>query len=351
MKKKERPPNGGEKPDSNNDEVTNSKKVIKSSMSKKELTLQTGSDLVNKTFPDINWTIEGLMPPGLTIMAGPPKQGKSWLALNIAVWVSTGTDVLNQYPTNKGKVLYLAFEDSERRLNDRLRKILDAYELDGEVLENMLLPESLKFSKINQDGLNDIIDIIRAHEDLRVVVIDTFGAAFAVEKEYRGNAFHADYAMIGELQELAQELDVSVLLLHHTRKAKSESTFENILGTVGVIAAPDTLMVFRKMNKKDMLYITGRDIENSEHVLEFNSDTFMWHISAEEVDQLNKERKEVYDCFGGDYDLELKTGDIAARLGKSRSNISKLLSKLVADGLIEKAGYGKYKLFNKEESK
>ncbi len=346
-----KPPNGGKKPDSNSDESTNSKKVIKSSMNKKELTLQTGSDLVKKSFPDINWTIEGLMPPGLTIMAGPPKQGKSWLALNIAIWVSTGTDVLNQYPTNKGKVLYLAFEDSERRLNDRLKKILDAYELDGEVLENMLLPESLKFSKINQDGLNDIIDIIRAHEDLRMVIIDTFGAAFAVEKEYRGNAFHADYTMIGQLQELARELDVSVLLLHHTRKARSESTFENILGTVGVIAAPDTLMVFRQMNRKNMLFITGRDIENSEHVLDFNSDTFMWHISAEEVDQLNKERKEVYDCFGSDYDLELKTGDIVARLGKSRSNISKLLSKLVADGLIEKAGYGRYRLIKKDESK
>ncbi len=63
------------------------------------------------------------------LLAGPPKIGKSWLALNIAISVATGTKAFGHFETVKGMVLYLAYEDSERRLNQRLNMIIKSKEI------------------------------------------------------------------------------------------------------------------------------------------------------------------------------------------------------------------------------
>jgi RecA-family ATPase len=56
------------------------------------------------------------LPEGLTLPAGKPKLGKSWLALSVAFAVAAGGVALGTYPVAQGEVLYLALEDNERRL-------------------------------------------------------------------------------------------------------------------------------------------------------------------------------------------------------------------------------------------
>jgi len=80
-------------------------------------------DLLKKEFPEQHWIIDGLLITGLTTIAGPPKLGKSWLALNLALSVSMGHSALGVYRTRQGKVLYLALEDNERRIHDRVNKL------------------------------------------------------------------------------------------------------------------------------------------------------------------------------------------------------------------------------------
>jgi RecA-family ATPase len=63
--------------------------------------------------------VPGLLPVGLVMLAGRPKQGKSWLALQMAVAVGTGGKLLGQ-DVPEGKTLYLALEDSARRIKSRL---------------------------------------------------------------------------------------------------------------------------------------------------------------------------------------------------------------------------------------
>ena len=72
-------------------------------------------------FPEPKWAVPGLLPAGLVVLAGRPKLGKSWLALQIAVAVGTGGVVLTRQ-VEKAKVLYLALEDNPRRIQDRLGK-------------------------------------------------------------------------------------------------------------------------------------------------------------------------------------------------------------------------------------
>jgi replicative DNA helicase len=50
----------------------------------------TDAELWAKTFPPVRWAVPGIIPEGVTILAGSPKIGKSWLALGIAAAVASG---------------------------------------------------------------------------------------------------------------------------------------------------------------------------------------------------------------------------------------------------------------------
>ena len=84
----------------------------------------TEKDLGAIEFPPRRWVIPDLITEGLTILAGRPKVGKSWLALNWSVAVATGGIALDKFKVEQAEVLFLALEDSRRRLQERLRKII-----------------------------------------------------------------------------------------------------------------------------------------------------------------------------------------------------------------------------------
>ncbi|MCH8167158.1 MAG: AAA family ATPase [Proteobacteria bacterium] len=65
------------------------------------------ADLQGMKFPPINWVVPDILPEGLTIFAGKPKVGKSWLALDMALAVAGGGSVLGR-ECLPGPVLYLA---------------------------------------------------------------------------------------------------------------------------------------------------------------------------------------------------------------------------------------------------
>ena len=77
-------------------------------------------DLAKKDFPPIKWAVPGLIPEGCTFLAGKPKMGKSWMALNIACAIAEGGMALSKIAVPKGEVLYLAMEDNQRRLNGQI---------------------------------------------------------------------------------------------------------------------------------------------------------------------------------------------------------------------------------------
>ena len=67
-------------------------------------------------FPPLKFIVPDILCEGLSILAGRPKIGKSWISLDIAVAVATGGLRLSHYKCEPGDVLLLALEDSRRRL-------------------------------------------------------------------------------------------------------------------------------------------------------------------------------------------------------------------------------------------
>src|SRR5882757_3053490 len=87
-------------------------------------TAYRANELMAVEFPAPNWAVPGFIAEGVTLLAGPPKVGKSWLALNLGLSLSAGTPALGSIPVDPGPVLYLALEDTPRRLQSRMRKVL-----------------------------------------------------------------------------------------------------------------------------------------------------------------------------------------------------------------------------------
>src|SRR5215472_1156755 len=86
--------------------------------------LTSAAELVAREFKEPKWAVPQIVAEGLTILAGKPKTGKSWAALDFAVAVAGGYPALGNIDCQQGDVLLLALEDNHRRLQQRLRAVL-----------------------------------------------------------------------------------------------------------------------------------------------------------------------------------------------------------------------------------
>lgn len=232
----------------------------------------TAADLQKKDIPPIKFIVEKLIPIGLSILASPPKYGKSWMVLALCLAVAIGGRFLG-YTTNKCGCLYLALEDSQHRLKSRLNKLLNGREA----------PAGFHFATASHDidnGLFDELeDFLKKYPETGLIVIDTLqrirGAAHGKE-----GAYATDYREMSVLKSFADKHNAAILLVHHLRKMKDEGDpFNMISGTNGIMGVADTTMVLTKEKRgeeKTIFSATGRDIESNDTILQFNKDTCYW---------------------------------------------------------------------------
>jgi len=106
------------------DRVDYRDRTIKKSFEKQTVSVPkrpvNAKELVILELPKPRWAIQGILPEGLNILAGKPKQGKSILCLNVGLAVAAGGKALNKIHAEKGSVIYFALEDTLRRLKERI---------------------------------------------------------------------------------------------------------------------------------------------------------------------------------------------------------------------------------------
>lgn len=126
--------------------------------------------LLGLEFEPIKYVIPGYVAEGLTILGGRPKLGKSWLALDWVVAVASGGLSLG-VRCQQGDAFYLALEDNQRRLQDRLRIVLPKLKsLRPDLSRLSLLTAAPKIG----EGLIEAWDAWRTRaEDPRLIVVDT----------------------------------------------------------------------------------------------------------------------------------------------------------------------------------
>jgi DNA-binding Lrp family transcriptional regulator len=117
----------------------------------------------------------------------------------------------------------------------------------------------------------------------------------------------------------------------------ADYVYDEVVGTTGMTASPDTLMILKKYGYKYVLHITGRDVEEADYAIEFDAETYSWNITDDKVLVVpTVERQAVLDVFALDYSKELQVKEITEKTGKSREAISQILRKMVQAGEIMK---------------
>ena len=234
-----------------------------------------GETLMTTPLPPIRFTIGGLLPQGLHILAGAPKVGKSWLALWLCLCVAKGETVW-EFPVARDDVLYLCLEDSYSRIQNRLLDITDD------------APDNLFFSTMSEKlrgGLEQQIErFLTEHPNTALIVIDTLQRIRSIVSDV--NPYASDYRDLGILKELADKHRIAILLIHHLRKMNDDDPMNMISGTTGISGAADSNFVLRKDKRGGntaTLYCTGRDIEYRELTLEFEGDTHVWKLLSDSV--------------------------------------------------------------------
>lgn len=232
----------------------------------------TAADLQKKDLPPIKFIVDRLITVGLSILASPPKYGKSWMVLALCLAVASGGRFLG-YTTNQCGCLYLALEDSQRRLKTRMNKLL----------AGKPAPAGFHFattaSPIDGGLFDELEDFLKKHPDTGLIVVDTLQRVRGASHGKEG-AYAADYREVGSLKAFADQHNVALLLVHHLRKMKDDGDpFNMISGTVGISGAADTAMVLTKEKREDSnatFSVVGRDVESSDTILQFNKETCYW---------------------------------------------------------------------------
>ena len=251
----------------------------------------SAKDLQDKEFKPIRWVVDGLLPQGLTLVVAPPKYGKSWLMLDLCLSVAAGERFLDM-PTNKTGCLYMALEDNPRRLQTRMNT----------VLQGERAPDGFEFATGSPDLadglLNQLNDYLAVHPGCGLVVIDTLQRVRRTTGK-AVNAYQADYKDVGILQKFATEREISIVLVHHLRKAKDEADpFAQISGTNGIFGAADSAMVMerdRRMDDTTKLCVTGRDLEEFELALRFDKEHCRWQNLGDAETRAREQARKAYE--------------------------------------------------------
>ena len=189
--------------------------------------------------------VDGLIPQGVNVLSGAAKIGKSWLMLWLGLQVSQGLPVWG-IPTMHCDVLYLCLEDTQRRIKDRL------FDLTNDPPRSFHL--SVTCGLIGNGLEEEIINFLEDFPKTKLVIIDTLQKV----RDSKGSAgktgmYGNDYDDISSIKRIADEHDISIILVHHLRKLKDgDDPFNEVSGSTGITGAADTNYVLkRKRSSRD----------------------------------------------------------------------------------------------------
>ena len=245
------------------------------------LEIITAASLMDKQFDPQHELIEGMLAPGLYILAGASKIGKSWLVLQIAHCVSMGIALWGR-KTQQSEVLYLALEDTERRIQSRLMRICGG--------ETGAIAFATDAEKLSQGFEEQVTNYLRKHPQTKLVIVDTL--IKVREMNSRGSAYADDYAPMTAFKRIADRYGITMLIVHHTRKQEAGDIMDMISGTTGIMGCADGAMVLERPLRrvpKGSISMTGRDFQDAKISLTQNPETMCWEFAGY-TDELPEEQ-------------------------------------------------------------
>ncbi|WP_457667703.1 AAA family ATPase [Thiolapillus sp.] len=304
-------------------------------------------ELYAKEYPPMHWNIDKLLPAGTMLLFGKPKKGKSYLTLMISISIAAGRPVFGRL-TSGAKVLYLGLEDSERRMQRRGISCAHALNIDqSEFDENLYI--STESKAIDAGLLDELAAWMTEHPDTGLIVLDMLKK---IVGKSTGRDLYAEQAKVGDtLTRFCHAYpQLSIIVVHHSRKADSDDPFDLVSGTTGLSGSYDSLAAIADTEGGRVLHITGRDTESAEIPLLMNERGMYTLESADSEDMarrlMSSTRRRVFDAINSQIPMTRK--EIIAGCKLDGNSVDKQLRKLKDEGLIQHTDYGAYKKTGKK---
>jgi hypothetical protein len=207
--------------------------------------LRRAAELDSDPQPE-RWLIESLWADeAVGIVGGEPKCCKSFLALDLAVSVASGTPCLRQFQTRqRGPVLLFAAEDPLHVVRRRLEAIALAANVDFDKLDiHVITAPSLRLDiEEHRRRLRATVETLRP----RLLVLDPFVRLHRADE----NVVAEVAPLLGYLRELQRSFHTAVLLVHHARKgAGSTRPGQALRGSSEMHAWGDSLLYLRRCRR------------------------------------------------------------------------------------------------------
>ena len=117
------------------------------------------------------------------------------------------------------------------------------------------------------------------------IVIDTIERIR--DTELTKTLYSCDYKDITALREITDKHELTLLLIHHTRKMHDDDPLNTLSGSMGLVGAADGVLVLQKKKRignKAVLTITNRDTEEFCFDLEFDRESCRWIFKGNHED-------------------------------------------------------------------
>ena len=301
--------------------------------------------IAKEEFKPIDWLVENIIAPGLTIIAGKSKIGKSWLVLHLSYCIEKGEEFLGR-KCAKGDVLHYSLEDGKRRIKTRWDKMC----IQPDQTYYQFRDRKPKIPILTMGLEEEIEDWANNIPNPKMVVIDVYvKVKKTISKSL--NAYENDNYNLQNLQTLAIKYNIGIVLVHHTTKGSENDVFDEINGSAGIQSNMDSMIVLassRKAGKNSVFHCIPKDAEQLEFEVGMN-EQMIWEdkgpVGSTSLTMLQERIvKVVNELYAGNPAL----GDDAEESG-TPVKAKEIIERIKADDeLTEKSGR-KGKPFTKED--
>jgi len=165
--------------------------------------------------PELDYVLPSLLAGTVGAFIAPGGTGKSMFALELAVYIAGGPDLLGVGPLEQGQVVYMSAEDPEEIITHRLHAICQHSPEE----QAMAVNQNLEIETCN--GFSpDLLDekcielLVKKTEGKRLLILDTL-RRFNLEDE---NSSSAMAQVLSRLEHIATRTNAAVIFIHHTSK-------------------------------------------------------------------------------------------------------------------------------------
>jgi hypothetical protein len=289
------------------------------------------------------WLVEALWGArSVGVIGGAPKCAKTWLGLDMALSVATGTACLGKYAVPEpGPVLIYLAEDALLVVRERVAGMARHRGLDLAGVEVHVITAPV----LRLDRSPDRARLWEATKRLqpRLLVLDPLVRLHGIDENHAGEVAE----LLAYFRSLQRQLDLSVLLVHHTRKNATGGVAagQGLRGSSDIHAFGDSNLYLRRTREHLVLSSEHRAAPASAPVyLELvatDAETTHLEVIAELEDGNRKQRslnERVLDLLAGG---AVRTrANLRAALGVKNERLGESLESLERAGHVRRTPAG-----------